>query len=105
MSCAARESAWRSKQPQPDGFSGEEWKWEKPYADEPVRPHERERRHRRSTARLSRTRWAATRPNARNRIWRYPRVTRSTNENGLHLCKPLIYLVAGAGFEPATFGL
>ena len=27
------------------------------------------------------------------------------NDKGLHRCKPLICLVAGAGFEPATFGL
>jgi hypothetical protein len=27
---------------------------------------------------------------------RYPNVTQTKNKNGLHRCKPLIYLVAGA---------
>jgi hypothetical protein len=26
-------------------------------------------------------------------------------KKGLHSCKPLIFLVAGRGFEPLTFGL
>ena len=32
-------------------------------------------------------------------------VANRSNENGLPIGKPLISLVAGAGFEPATFGL
>jgi hypothetical protein len=32
------------------------------------------------------------------------KITRAIKK-GLHLCKPLILLVAGRGFEPLTFGL
>jgi len=36
---------------------------------------------------------------------RNPGVTHVEKKNGLPEGKPLINLVAGAGFEPATFGL
>jgi hypothetical protein len=33
------------------------------------------------------------------------RMALNQRKNGLHLCKPLMLLVAGRGFEPLTFGL
>jgi hypothetical protein len=42
---------------------------------------------------------------ARNADYRYPGATPVIKQNGLPEGKPLIYLVAGEGFEPSTFGL
>jgi hypothetical protein len=41
----------------------------------------------------------------RNSAFRDPSATPNKNENGPPEGKPLIYLVAGTGFEPVTFGL